>query len=120
MLDTVVNMETREITHDTMLDLLARHDDLVGCYVAGGGMEGAISALRETTAKSLPVAICNEITPDSRAALTDGTLAMVIATPLGRLCRELADLMAGAIMKNEAVGPGQVFLPFDLYLPENV
>lgn len=120
VLDTVVNMETPKITHETMLELLARHDDLVGCYVAGGGMEGAISALREASANPLPVAICNEITPDSRSALTDGILTMVIATPLGRLCRELTDLMAGAILKSETSGPGQFFLPFDVYLPENV
>ena len=29
---------------------MARHKDLVGFYVAGGGMEGAVDALRETDA----------------------------------------------------------------------
>ena len=43
----MVNLETRHITHEATLDLLQRYPDLVGFYVAGGGMEGAIAALRE-------------------------------------------------------------------------
>ena len=47
VLETLVNLETRQITHEATLSLLQRHPDLVGLYVAGGGMEGAIAALRE-------------------------------------------------------------------------
>ncbi|TIO08980.1 LacI family DNA-binding transcriptional regulator [Mesorhizobium sp.] len=120
VLETLVNLEANRITHDAMIDLLARHPDLVGCYVAGGGMEGAISALREATPREMPAVVCNEITPDSRAALADNILTMVIATPLGALCRELVDLMAHAIEAGAANAPGQTFLPFDIYLPENI
>lgn len=120
VLDTLVNLETRQITHDTMVDLLAAHPDLVGVYVAGGGMEGAISALRETTPHEGFVAICNEITPQTRAALADGVLTMVIATPLQAMCRELVALMVHSIEQGAANAPGQTFLPFDVYLPENI
>ena len=47
VLETLVNLETRQITHEATLSLLRRHPDLVGLFVAGGGMEGAIAALRE-------------------------------------------------------------------------
>ena len=47
LVETLVNLETRGIAHEATLDLLQRHPDIVGFYVAGGGMEGAISALRE-------------------------------------------------------------------------
>ena len=103
-----------------MIDLLEQHADLVGCYVAGGGMEGAIAALRTIKPKDPPIMICNEITPESRGALTDNIATMVIATPLARLCRELVDLMAHAISNGAANAPGQTFLPFDIYLPENI
>ena len=47
ILETQVNLEAAQITHEAIASLLARHPDLVGCYVAGGGIEGAIEALRE-------------------------------------------------------------------------
>ncbi|SDO79648.1 transcriptional regulator, LacI family [Phyllobacterium sp. YR620] len=120
VLDTMVNLETRQITHEAMLDLMRRHPDLAGCYVAGGGMEGAIAALRETGIQPPPVMIVNEITPESRAALADNIVTMAISTPLQRLCRELVDLMGHAIERGAANVPGQTFLPFDIYLPENI
>ncbi|NGO52075.1 LacI family DNA-binding transcriptional regulator [Allomesorhizobium camelthorni] len=120
VLETLVNLETADLTHQAMLDLLERHPDLVGCYIAGGGMEGAISAMRIAMPAHHPVMICNEITPESRAALADNIVTMVIGTPLARLCRELVDLMAHAIKDGAANAPGQTFLPFDIYLPENI
>ncbi|RUZ96884.1 LacI family transcriptional regulator, partial [Mesorhizobium sp. M7A.F.Ca.CA.002.05.1.1] len=109
-----------QVTHDAMIDLLARYPDLAGCYVAGGGMEGAVSALRAAKPATMPVVVCNEINAESRAALADNILTMVISTPLAALCRELVDLMAHAIETGAANAPGQTFLPFDIYLPENI
>ena len=120
ILDTMVNLETRQITHEATFELLRRHPDLAGCYVAGGGMEGAIAAIREAQMEQPPVMIVNEITPESRAALADGIVTMALATPLPRLCRELVELMVHAIERGAANAPGQTFLPFDIYLPENI
>ncbi|WP_353642901.1 LacI family DNA-binding transcriptional regulator [Mesorhizobium sp. WSM2239] len=120
VLDTVVNLELRQITYETTLSLMQRQPDLVGFYVAGGGMEGAISALREEGKGRGLVAIVNEITPESRAALADDIITMAVATPLPRLCQELMTLMPRAIKTGAAEPPGQTFLPFDIYLPENI
>lgn len=120
VLETIVNHESYEITHEAVAGLLGQHGDLVGCYVAGGGIEGAISALRQVRPDPLPVLICNEITIDTRAALADNLAVMAIATPLAPLCRELVGLMAHSIEEGAANAPGQTFLPFDIYLPENV
>ena len=54
VLDAVVNLETRQLTHEALLGVMARHPDLVGVYCAGGGMEGAIAALREAGADPDP------------------------------------------------------------------
>jgi len=99
---------------------LDKHPDLVGCYVAGGGMEGAIAAISKAMPAGAPVMICNEMTPVSRAALAGNIVTMVIATPLARLCRDLVELMGHAIRDGAATMPGQTFLPFDIYLPENI
>ena len=45
---------------------------------------------------------------------------MVVATPLPALCKELLSLMVGAIEHGEAAVPGQSFLPFDIYISENI
>jgi LacI family transcriptional regulator len=120
VLETLVNLETRQITHEATLSLLQRHPELVGFYVAGGGMEGAITALTEEGVAGKLAVVVNEITPESRAALADGTLTMVIATPLTPLCRDLVALMIHTIRNGAAEAPGQTFLPFEIYLPENI
>jgi LacI family transcriptional regulator len=120
VLDTLVNLETSQITHEATLDLLHRHPDLVGFYVAGGGMEGAISAIREEGLMGKYLVAVNELTPDSRAALADDVVILAITTPLQSLCRELVRLMVSAIENGPASAPGQTFLPFEMYVPENI
>ena len=93
----MVNLEARRIAHEATLDLLQRFPDLAGFYVAGGGMEGAISALREEGMAGRMTVVCNELTPELRAALADNIVTMVIATPIERLSRELVAQMAHAI-----------------------
>ncbi|KQZ59844.1 LacI family transcriptional regulator [Rhizobium sp. Root149] len=120
VLDTLVNLETVQITHEATLDLLLRHPDLVGFYVAGGGMEGAISAIREEKLGGKHIVVVNELTPISRAALADEIVTLAIATPLANLCRELVQLMIEAVDSGPATAPGQTFLPLELHVPENI
>ncbi|QEE46678.1 LacI family transcriptional regulator [Rhizobium sp. WL3] len=120
VIDTLVNLETVQITHEATLDLLMRHPDLVGFYVAGGGMEGAISAIREEKLGGKHIVVVNELTPISRSALADEIVTMAIATPLANLCRELVQLMVAAVDDGPATAPGQTFLPLELYVPENI
>ena len=120
VLDTLVNLETDTVTHEATLDLLSRHSDLRGIYVAGGGMEGAIAALREVRAPEEVALVVNELTADSRAALADGYVTMVIATPLRELCDDLVDMMVSAVGSGMADLPGQHFLEPRLHLPESL
>ena len=118
VLDTLVNLETRQLTYEATLDLLHRHRDLRGIYVAGGGMEGGIAALREARAPEEVALVVNELTAESRAGLLDGYLRMVIHTPLQDLCRDLFDL---AIQARSAPGDGTIgqhFLTPRIVLPE--
>ncbi len=120
VLDTLVNLETRQLTYEATLDLLQRQPSLRGIYVAGGGMEGAIAALREARAPGQVVLVVNELTPESSAGLSDGYVTMVIGTPLPELCRSLIALMIHAAQSGPSDRAGQVFLPSDLSLPESV
>lgn len=120
VLDSIVNLDTGPITHEATLDVIQRYPDLIGFYVAGGGMEGAISAIREEKLGGRYIAVVNELTPDSRAALADEIVTLAIHTPLQHLCRELIGLMVGAIENGPGSVPGQTFLPFEMYVPENI
>ena len=120
VLESYVNLEENSIAYEATFHLLQRHPDLVGLYVAGGGMEGVIAALREEgTARNI-VAVCNEITPESRAALAENVMALVLSTPIARLASELVQIMAAAIATPTQDPPGQTFLPFDLFTSENI
>lgn len=119
MLDAVVNLETRQVTYEATLELLNRHPDLRGIYVAGGGMEGAIAALRELHPPGKVALVVNELTTDSRKALSDRYVTMVIATPLEELCRDLVDLMITAAQNGENISSSEHFLTPQLFVPES-
>jgi LacI family transcriptional regulator len=53
--------------------LLAKHPDIVGIYNIGGASDGIARALREANRSSI-VFIGHGLTPDTRAALRDGTM----------------------------------------------
>lgn len=120
VVETVVNLETPEFTHEATINLLKDYPDLVGFYVSGGGMEGAISALREEGLAGKLAIVVNELTPDSRSALNDGVVTMVLATPTGTLCSELIALMTSAVSDPDEAVPGQTFVPFNIFVSENV
>ncbi|NJO37125.1 MAG: LacI family transcriptional regulator [Rhizobiales bacterium] len=120
VLDTLVNLETRRLTYEATLDLLERHPDLRGFYVAGGGMEGAIAAARETRKPEEIAIVVNEVTPESTEGLQDRYVTLVDATPLRRLCQDLVGLMIDAARQGVSITPGQHFLPPDLLVPESV
>ena len=119
MLDTVVNLETRQVTYGATLKLLNRQPDLRGIYVAGGGMEGAIAALREVRPAGKVALVVNELTSESRKALIDRYVTMVIATPLQELCCDLVEMMVDAVAGKPNTTPSQHFLTPQLYVPES-
>lgn len=121
IMETLVNLETRQLTYETTMALLDRQPDLRGIYVAGGGMEGAIAALREARAPGEVALIVSALTPDSRNGLAEGVVTMVTDTPLEKLCRELFARMTRAAQEGEeAVDYGQLFLPPDIHVAESL
>jgi len=120
VLDALVNLETRQVTYEATLDLISRRPDLKGIYIADGGMEGAIAAVREVHDRPKIALIVNEVTADSRAALLDGYVTMIISTPLRALCEDLVELMVNAIGAEDDGVSGQHFLEPRLVLSESL
>lgn len=119
-IETLVNLEEPRIAHEATLDLLQRSPDLAGLYVTGGGIEGVIAALREEGMAGKLTVICHTISPETRAALADNIVTMAIAEPTERLSRELVHQMIHAIQNGPAETAGQIFLPFEIHISENI
>src|SRR3989338_2042751 len=100
VLDPLVNLETRQLTYETTMGLLARPPNLRGIYVAGGGV--------------------GEETPVARGCLAEGVVTMVTDTPLEKLCRELFVAMARVATDGPPQGGIQHFLPPDLHVAESI
>ncbi|MBI4923481.1 MAG: LacI family DNA-binding transcriptional regulator [Devosia nanyangense] len=118
--DTQASLEDMSLAREAVLDLLRRHPDLKGIYIAGGGMEGAIAALREEAEPGQVAVVCNELTEVSRAALADNIVSAAMSTPLAELSRQAVAQMVAALAQPAEAGPGQTFLPFDIFVSENI
>ena len=120
LLNPQINLETPQLTYEATAEMIESHADLVGIYCAGGGMEGAISAIRDLRPAGGVTLIVNELTDETRQALLDRTVSIVMGTPLPALCNELVAMLIHTAENGMAETPGQRFLPFDLLTPESL
>lgn len=120
VLETQVSLEDAALAHEATLDLLRRYHDLVAIYVAGGGTEGVIAALREEGKAGQIALVCNELNPLTHSALAEDVATALIGTSLGPMSRQLMDLMAAGVANPHADSPGQTFVPFDIHVSENI
>jgi LacI family transcriptional regulator len=120
LLEPLLNLDDPRLAHVATQELLARHGDLVGLYVCGGGVEGVIAAAREETDRQAPAIVCNELTPETRAGLVDGVLSAVISTPTALIAERALEAMARALENRTLEGASQIVVPFDLFLPTNI
>ena len=120
IIDTQVSLEDLALAHEAVLDLLRRHKDLRGIYVGGGGTEGVVAALREESRPGAVALVCSELTDVTRAGLADGVVSAVISTPIGLLARRCVSEMLAALEPGGVQPPDQTFLPFEIYVSENI
>ena len=120
LLEPLVNLEDARIAHEATRDMMAKNPDLVGLYICGGGTEGVIDAAREEAAHAPVAVVCNELTAKARAALIDGVLTAVISTPTALLAARTVEAMVRALQAPAAEPPGQILVPFELYVAENI
>lgn len=118
LLEPLINLDDQRIAYEAGVDMIASNPDLAGIYVAGGGVEGVVRALVEEKAGSRLVTVCNELMPVTRAALIDGTIDMVLATPVAALAARTVQVMARACSGEsfDAV----IQLGAEIYISENI
>jgi LacI family transcriptional regulator len=120
LLEPLVNLDDERIAYEAVVNMVASNHDLVGLYMAGGGAAGMIRALREEKAAHKVIAVCNELVPATRAALIDGIVDLVLATPITTLASRAVDLMLRACNKENLGLATSVQLPASLFISENI
>jgi len=123
LLEPITSLEDARYAHENTLDLLERNPDLVGLYVAGGGIRGVMQALRDAGPKVFGqiVTVAHDLTEHTKSGLADGVLRLVISLPFKRLAETTVDAMVRALDGPPAGNaPAQLVLPFDLHTAENL
>lgn len=95
-----------------------RDPDLAGIYVAGGGISGAIAALRNHPRKGDVVLIGYQLMDVTRSALLDGTMTWVMGSPIEQLSQALLSGMVRAVAGES--GNWTAVLPFEIITRENL
>lgn len=119
LLEPRQTFESSAVAEEMTEQLLHDQPDLVGLYVAGGGISGTLAAIRRSPRAGQIVVVGYELMDVTRAALLDGTMTLTICHPLSRLA---AKLIAG-MMAASAAAPGGNYthiLPFEIYTRENI
>ena len=120
LLEPLSTYETAAIAREHVERLLKTHPDLCGLFVSGGGITGAIAALRDTPKRDDLVAVGYELFDDTRAALIDGTLSMVISHPMEMLAYETIATLVKAKKRGPDAGAQQATFSFDVFTSENI
>lgn len=120
LLEPIINLDDERIAHEAVIQMLSGTPDLVGIYAAGGGQEGLVRALREAGRGRNVVAVCNELTPVTRAALIDGVIDMALDTPVEAMSAKAVALMAKAAVSPDSGIPQQILFPAQVCIAENV
>lgn len=120
LLEARSTFETASIAREVTERLLEEHPDLAGLYVSGGGISGAGAALRESGRAKEIMTVAYDLTEVTRAALLDGTINLLISHPLQTLAHEAIAAMIRAFEGGPDFPPQSIFLPFEIYTPENL
>ncbi|WP_374432385.1 LacI family DNA-binding transcriptional regulator [Tabrizicola sp.] len=118
LLEPLSTHESAAVAQEMTEKLLSEHPDLAGLYVSGGGISGAVAALRGSGRAASIVVVGYDLMDVTRAALLDGTMNLVLSHPLPRLAREAIDGMVRACAQ-----PGSnqtTIVPFEIYTRENL
>lgn len=118
LLEPITTFEAAAVAQEMTDRLLTDHPDLVGLYVSGGGISGALAALRSSGRAGQIVVVGYDLMDVTRAALLDGSMTLVISHPLARLARDAIDGMVRACTTRG--GNQTSIVPFEIHTRENV
>lgn len=120
LLEPLSTFEASAIAQEMTEKLLTEHPDMVGLYVSGGGISGALAGLRSFGLAGKIVAVGYDLFDVTRTALLDGTMTLVISHPLDQLADEVIEAMISACAPSGGGANLTRVVPFEIYTRENL
>lgn len=120
VLEPLSTFESKAVAQEMTERLLRDEPDLKALYVAGGGISGALEAVRNSDRAGKLIVIGYELMDVTRRGLLDGTMTFAISHPLTRLADETISGMIKAATEHLETANYSVTLPFELYTRENI
>ena len=120
LLEPMLTYESAAVAREHVEKLLTDHPDLCGLYISGGGVTGAIAGLKGMKKRQDFVAVGYELFEETRAALIDGTLSIVISHPMQRFARETISTLVKAKRAGADGGAQRVAFGFEIHSPESI
>lgn len=120
--DSKLTNEDPDQAYRMVRELLNDQGDLVGIYIAGGGISGVLAALREvpTSRQRRVRVVCRDIGPETRKGLTEGLITAALCHPLGRISDVLLDTMLHTVQQVGNDSSLQRTIPFEIITPQNL
>lgn len=117
--DTLPCLDDSANAYEAAAEILCASPELGGLYHCGGGVEGAVQALREAGRGRDIAYVCHEKSPAALEGLRDGTVDLVIASDPGTIAGDAVRAMVAALTGN-AAGAGGALSGIQLVTPENL
>lgn len=121
-LDILASLEGRddpELIQRLLPDAFAENPDVIGIYSSAAGNDGLLRHFDNYPVAPRPVVVAHELTPLSRAALSQGRFDAVISQDSGHLVRSAVRIMR-ANSDRMPINPAQERIRIDIYLKENM
>lgn len=112
--------ESAAVARELTEHLFNEHPDMCGLFISGGGVTGALAALRDAELPKDFVSVGYELIEPTRKGLIDGTLTLVISHPLTAFARGTIDGMANATKSGHPTSAPRIHLDFDIHTSENL
>ncbi len=120
LLEPLATYESSAVAREVTERLFADHPNMCGLFISGGGITGAIAAMRDRKPQPGFVSIGYELFEATRVGLIDGILTMVLSHPLDEFARQTVATMIKAKKAGPEAGAQTVTLGFETYTSENV
>lgn len=120
LLDSQATFESDANARELTEKLLRDHPSLAGVYVSGGGINGAMAALREMDRQHAVLLIGHDLMSSTKSGLLDGTLSLVIGHPFEQIGTEAIAACRRAKAGGPDAGSQRFYVPFSLYTRENI
>jgi LacI family transcriptional regulator len=108
-----------QIVQGVAAQLLQDHPDLIGLYNVGAGTRGIVAALEAAGRQRQVVYIAHELTDESRRALIDGTIDIVINQDAGHEVRSAIRVLMSRADRSPIV-QAMERIRIDIYVRDNI